>query len=62
MYIRSASDGVGDARHMDNSACANYVVMIVSVLGKANGSSSRTDDADMFATCACVSSPKDRIV
>ena len=41
MYIRGASDGVGDARHMDNEACVNVVVMMVSVLNKARSSSIR---------------------
>ena len=62
MYIRGASDGVGDARHMDSEACVNDVVMIVSVLNKARGSSRRVEDVDMFVMCACVSSPMDRIV
>ena len=61
MFIRSVSGGVGDACHTDHKACVNDVVMIVSVLCKARGSSSRVEDVDTFVMCTCVSSPMDLI-
>ena len=49
----SVGDGVGDVCHMDLEACVNNVVMIVRVLSRARGISSRVVDVDMIVVCAC---------